>query len=111
KLPRLEGLQTGSGQTGTNRSPTSVVLQFLVVALASVLGFGLAIAVGIVGWKTLRRFRRRHAPTDRARVTGAWDEALERLAEARIHRRPSSTPVEFAMREAPAGGAGGAGPP
>jgi hypothetical protein len=43
-------------------------------------------------------------------VLGAWSQALERLAEVGVHRRPSTTPVEFAMREAPASGAGPAGP-
>lgn len=112
KLLKLNGgLETGSGQTGSSRSTPSVLLHFLLVALALVVGVALALAIGIVASKALRRFRRRHAASGRARVTGAWDEALERLAEARIHRRPSSTPVEFAMREAPAGGAGDAGPP
>jgi hypothetical protein len=44
-------------------------------------------------------------------VTGAWSETLERLAEAGIAPRPSATPVEFALRHAPARGAGAAGPP
>jgi transglutaminase-like putative cysteine protease len=104
-------LQTGSGQAGSKRSTASVALRFLLIALVSIVGLALAIAAGIVGLKELRRVRRRRAPSGRARITGAWDEALERLAEARIHRRPSSTPVEFAMREAPAAGAGNAGPP
>jgi hypothetical protein len=103
-------LQTGSGQTATKRSTASVVLHFIGVTLTVIVGGALVIALTIIGLKALRRYRRRHASTVRARVTGAWDEALERLAEARIHRRPSSTPVEFAMREAPAGGAGDAGP-
>ena len=112
-LPQSLGepnLQTGSGQTATKRSTASVVLRFIGVTLTVIVGGALVIALTIIGLKALRRYRRRHASTIRARVTGAWDEALERLAEARIHRRPSSTPVEFAMREAPAGGAGDAGP-
>jgi transglutaminase-like putative cysteine protease len=111
RLFQLNGGAPGGGRTGSNRSAASVVLRFLAVALASALAAALALALGILGSKATRRYRRRHAPTDRERITGAWDEALERLAEARIHRRPSSTPVEFAMREAPAGGAGDAGPP
>jgi transglutaminase-like putative cysteine protease len=107
---RDPNLQTGSGQIATKRSTASVVLRFIAVTLAVIVGGALLIALTIIGLKALRRYRRRHASTSRARVTGAWDEALERLAEARIHRRPSSTPVEFAMREAPAGGAGDAGP-
>jgi transglutaminase-like putative cysteine protease len=110
-LQQLNGLSTGTGQTGSGRSTGSVVLHFLLAALISIFGVAFVTGGGIVLVKRLRRFRRRYAATGRARVTGAWEEALERLAEARIHRRPSSTPVEFAMREAPAGGAGGAGPP
>jgi hypothetical protein len=110
KNPDRTNISAGEGASGSKRSTVSVVLHFLLVLLALMLGTALLVAVTIIGLKALRRFRRRHAPTSRARVTGAWDEALERLAEARIHRRPSSTPVEFAMREAPAGGAGHAGP-
>jgi transglutaminase-like putative cysteine protease len=110
KNPDAANIAAGNGPTQSKRSTVSVVLRFLAVAFALMLGTALAVALTIVGLKALRRFRRRHAPTSRARVTGAWDEALERLAEARIHRRPSSTPVEFAMHEAPAGGAGHAGP-
>jgi len=60
---------------------------------------------------TRRSLLRRHAPTNRQKVTGAWDEAIDRLAEAGIERRPSATPIEFALRHAPARGAGEAGPP
>lgn len=65
----------------------------------------------VVVSKTLRRSRRRRAPEARTRVGGAWQEALDRLSEAGITRRPSATPVEFALRHAPAHGAGEAGPP
>jgi transglutaminase-like putative cysteine protease len=109
-LRRSAGLETGGGAPGSHRSAGSTALRLLLGALAAVIGAGLVLASVIVGSKAVRRFRRRHAPTGRGRVTGAWDEALERLAEARIHRRPSTTPIEFAMREAPAGGAGDAGP-
>jgi hypothetical protein len=44
-------------------------------------------------------------------VLGAWTEALERLSAAGIERRPSTTSLEFALRQAPALGAGAAGPP
>ena len=54
--------------------------------------------------------RRRHDPDARRRVLGAWTEALERLAAAGIERRPSTTSLEFALRQAPALGAGAAGP-
>jgi hypothetical protein len=44
-------------------------------------------------------------------VLGAWNEALDRLSAAGVARRPAATSVEFALRHAPAHGAGGAGPP
>ena len=104
-------IETGNGTTKSGRSAGSLILNFLAVAVAALLVLALGGAGAVVGLKSLRRMRRHRAASGRARITGAWDEALERLAEARIHRRPSSTPVEFAMREAPAGGAGSAGPP
>jgi transglutaminase-like putative cysteine protease len=110
-LLRGPNFATGGGSTTPRRSTGTVVLHFLLVALASLLVLAFGSAGAVIGLKALRRARRHRAASGRARITGAWDEALERLAEARIHRRPSSTPVEFAMREAPAGGAGSAGPP
>jgi hypothetical protein len=59
----------------------------------------------------LRTHRRRHHRDARHRVLGAWAEALERMAAAGVEPRPSATPVEFALRHAPAHGAGAAGPP
>jgi hypothetical protein len=44
-------------------------------------------------------------------VLGAWTEALERLAAAGVQPRPSATALEFALRQAPAQGAGAAGSP
>ena len=66
-------------------------------------------ALAFGAWRRTRR--RRHDPDDRRRVLGAWTEALERLAAAGIERRPSTTSLEFALRQAPALGAGAAGPP
>jgi len=43
-------------------------------------------------------------------VLGAWAEALDVLAAAGIPPRPSATALEFALRHAPAHGAGDAGP-
>jgi hypothetical protein len=63
----------------------------------------------IAAWR--RSSNRRHDPDDRRRVLGAWSEALERLSAAGIVRRPSATSLEFALRQAPALGAGAAGPP
>ena len=110
-IPKIELNGPNAGGSPSGHSAASAALRFVLVLLASLFGLLILVAGSITGAKALRRFRRRRAPTARARVVGAWDEALERLAEARIHRRPSSTPVEFAMREAPAEGAGNAGPP
>ena len=112
-MPRGEpgNIEAGGNDTPSSRSTGSRVLNAVLVVFALVVGALVLFVVSVTGLKALRRWRRRHAPTERGRVIGAWDEALERLAEARIHRRPASTPVEFAMHEGPAGGAGGAGPP
>ena len=57
-----------------------------------------------------RSWRRRHAPDARDRVLGAWAQALDHLSQADVELKPSATPVEFALRHAPAHGAGAAGP-
>ena len=75
----------------------------LVGAVVAFLG-----ALAYAAWRRTRR--RRHDPDNRRRVLGAWTEALERLAAAGIERRPSTTSLEFALRQAPALGAGAAGP-
>jgi transglutaminase-like putative cysteine protease len=81
-----------------------VIVAVVVLAVA-----GTLLTVLTVKWS--RRRRRRHAPDVRDRVTGAWAEALDRLSEAGVAPRASATPVEFALRHAPAAGAGPAGPP
>lgn len=48
--------------------------------------------------KRRRRARRRSAPGARARVAGAWSEALDRLREAGSQPAAASTPLEFAGR-------------
>ncbi len=87
-------------------------------ALAVLLGLiGLALlgAIVVVGWLLFRAVertrRRRHAHDNRKRVLGAWAEALELLSAAGVEPKPSATSVEFALRHAPAHGAGDAGPP
>jgi hypothetical protein len=64
--------------------------------------------VAYVLWR--RTYRRRHAGDVRQRVLGAWAEALDVLAAAGVPLRPSATALEFALRHAPAHGAGDAGP-
>jgi transglutaminase-like putative cysteine protease len=87
------------------------------VLIGFVIAIGGAILVTIAGLTALaaaafgRTRRRRHAADTRRRVLGAWTEALERLTAAGVHPRPAATSIEFALRHAPAHGAGGAGPP
>ncbi len=105
-------IDAGPSASGDSPTPTGStdVLRRVGIGLGSialVIGtlFG---AIGLGG--VVRRRRRSHAATARDRIIGAWAQALERLAEVGIHRRPAATPVEFAMREAPAAGIGSAGP-
>jgi hypothetical protein len=44
-------------------------------------------------------------------VLGAWNEALDHLQTAGVPPRPAATSLEFALRYAPAHGAGNAGGP
>ena len=87
----------------------ALTLAFVVLVL--ILGAFVLFVLGLAIRAWRRTGRRRHDPDDRRRVLGAWTEALERLAAAGIERRPSTTSLEFALRQAPALGAGAAGPP
>jgi transglutaminase-like putative cysteine protease len=111
ELQLEKNLNGAGGSSGSGHATGAAALRFLLAVLGLLVALALAFVGSVIGSKSLRRFRRRRRATARAQVIGAWDEALERLAESGIHRRPATTPVEFAMREAPAGGAGGAGPP
>ncbi len=81
------------------------------------LGLGSVAAIGAAPlgcWRLLRWRRRRRRElrgSTRDRVTNAWAHAMECLALFDIRRRPSTTAVEFALREAPAAGVGDAGGP
>jgi len=81
---------------------------FLVVVGAIVLGaLGFVATAAFTLWRRGRR--RRHDKDPRRRVLGAWNEALDHLRTAGVPPRPSATSLEFALRYAPAHGAGRAG--
>jgi transglutaminase-like putative cysteine protease len=84
-----------------------VALGFLGIVAVFLAVAALALLVVAVSRRT---WRRRHAPAARDRILGAWAQALEHLAEAGVEPKPSATPLEFALRYAPAHGAGAAGP-
>jgi transglutaminase-like putative cysteine protease len=93
------------------RSTGAKILTALVVAVVLLIVLA-AILVTVLVIRTARRTKhRRTDPDARRRVLGAWTEALERLTAAGVARRPSATSLEFALRQAPADGAGDAGPP
>ena len=48
----------------------------------------------VVGWKALRRRRRRTRPTTTDRIAGAWAEAIDRCTEAGAPRLTDVTPHE-----------------
>jgi transglutaminase-like putative cysteine protease len=108
--PFRDDVAVDSGVGTESSSPVGGIVRTLValVAFAALVAFGFA--AGIVVAKWWRRRARRRAADPRARVFGAWTEALDRLQEAGVTPRPSATPIEFALRHAPAHGAGAAGP-
>jgi transglutaminase-like putative cysteine protease len=62
---------------------------------------GLLVLVGayvgaVLFAKSRRRARRRHTDDPTAAVAGAWEEALDRLREARVEPDPALTPLELA---------------
>jgi transglutaminase-like putative cysteine protease len=110
KLPDIELNPPKNGGAGTGHSSSGRGgLWWLIPALFA---FALAaVVISVAALQRVRRWRREHAATTRARVDGAWTQATEDLARRDIRRRPAATLVEFALREAPAAGAGAAGPP
>jgi hypothetical protein len=110
-----QNLTLNAAETGGSSGGTSNPFGQILVGLAFIAG--VALVVVLVGLAFLvvrsarRTHRRRHAPDPRDRVLGAWAYALDHLAEAGVEPRPSATAVEFALRHAPAHGAGDAGPP
>jgi transglutaminase-like putative cysteine protease len=106
-------LEVGTPATATQQDDNTaqrVVFALLAIALLAVAGTLIVLVVAAIS-AVLRTHRRRHHADARRRVLGAWAEAVERMAAAGVEPRPSATPVEFALRHAPAHGAGAAGPP
>jgi Transglutaminase-like superfamily/Domain of unknown function (DUF4129) len=99
----------------TANAKTSSTTPRVLLGIGIAIGVLLLLLVGTLIALTIaarRRTRKRRDTADtRRRVLGAWTEALERLTAAGVAARPSATSVEFALRHAPAHGAGGAGPP
>src|SRR5205823_1964350 len=77
------------------QSPGGGSLRWLVKLAVGLLALGLVLTVP-VALKRRRRARRRRAGPARARVAGAWSEALDRLREAGAAPLATATPMEFA---------------
>ena len=96
RLPERESTSS-TGSSGTRTHVITALFVAIAVALA-----GFVVFVGaLVIHALLRTRRRRHDPDERRRVLGAWTEALEQLDAAGIKRRPATTSLEFALRQAP----------
>jgi transglutaminase-like putative cysteine protease len=116
-LPTLQPTRPGGAvnvlppvKKADHRSVLGTVVTVLLIALAvAALAALVLLATALFAvWR--RSYRRRNNTDLRQRVLGAWAEALDVLAAAGIPPRPSATALEFALRHAPAHGAGDAGP-
>jgi len=76
---------------GTGLAPWAVVA--VGVAGVPIAMFAL-FALVVVGWKVLRRRRRRTRPSPTARIAGAWAEAIDRCSEVGAPRLTGVTPNE-----------------
>jgi transglutaminase-like putative cysteine protease len=74
--------------------------RLLAVVVAAMCALAAAYVLAVVAAKRRRRARRR-AQEPAAAIAGAWEEALDRLREARLTPDPALTPIELA-RTAPA---------
>ena len=83
---------------------TTVESDDSVWTLVALVTVGIVVIVGVyVAAVMLLKQRRRRARRDdddpALAVQGAWDEALDRLHEARLRADPALTPIEFAARD------------
>jgi Transglutaminase-like superfamily/TgpA N-terminal domain/Domain of unknown function (DUF4129) len=111
--PTLPGGALRVQPAAPKKSRTST-LGLAVTAIMIAAGVAAVCALGLLGLSIFalwRRSRRRRNDRDlRQRVLGAWAEALDHLDAAGVPPRPQATAIEFALRHAPAHGAGDAGP-
>jgi transglutaminase-like putative cysteine protease len=103
---RVDVSPTTQGKSHTAASAASRA----AIAVATLIFLALLALGALVAIAFRRTRRRRNDPDPRRRVLGAWTEALEHLSVAGVKPRPSATAIEFALRQAPAQGAGAAGP-
>ncbi len=96
----------GSADRSATATALIAVGYFLAVGAASLI----VVCAIVLLVAQVKRHRRRNSRDSRLRVAGAWEQALESLGRAGIHRNPAATPVEFASRGGPAAGVGLAGP-
>jgi hypothetical protein len=111
ELDQPVSLGESGGAADESGSSFGDFLVGVAVVLLALVALAIAGLMLLVVFAIRRTWRRRHATDARDRVTGAWAQALDHLAEAGVEPKPSATPVEFALRHAPAHGAGDAGPP
>ena len=113
KAPKPSPAPSGSG------SPSGVPGSVPTVAQGgglphwvwAVIGACVAVALGLgglVGAKAIRRRRQRRRTDPAARLAGAWEHTLDRLAEHQLHVPASLTAPEVADRAAPSIGAAAA---
>lgn len=74
----------------------------LLVLAAVLAACGLVLAAATALRRALRRRRRRHAGPPAVRVVGAWEEAVERLADTGVVLHPAETAFDLADRAASA---------
>jgi transglutaminase-like putative cysteine protease len=94
-----------AGNSTAHNVTTGILIGLAAIALVVVM---LLVGASFTVWQRTRRRRGDNDP--RRRVLGAWAEALDQLRIAGVPPRPSATSLEFALRYAPAHGAGDAGP-
>jgi transglutaminase-like putative cysteine protease len=91
--PAGSAVQAGSAPTGSGSSSNRGLIT-AVVLLALTVGAATTWVARRLLRKRRRRAERRHAPTPTRSVTGAWQDALDGLAEAGLPAAAALTPLE-----------------